>query len=104
MDNTKKSAKIISFPSDRLFVLTAKYNVMILEVENDDAGGFEIRTIAVGDVSDKIGKNAESGKLKIRVFGSLVEPQPQLFALAELEWIRNAFRFRNQVWIRIQHK
>jgi hypothetical protein len=44
-------------------VLTAKYNVMILEVENDDAGGFEIRTIAVGDVSDKIGKNAESGKL-----------------------------------------
>ncbi len=49
--------------ADRLFVLTAKYNVMILEVENDDAGGFEIRTIAVGDVSDKIGKNAESGKL-----------------------------------------
>jgi hypothetical protein len=68
MDNTKKnSAKNyyffpLLFP-DRLFVLTAKYNVMILEVENDDAGGFEIRTIAVGDVSDKIGKNAESGKL-----------------------------------------
>ena len=61
---------------------------MILEVENDDVGGFEIRTIAVGDVSDKIGKNAESGKLYVRVVGSLVEQQPMLFALANRIWNR----------------
>ena len=50
-----------------MFVLTGKYNAMILEVEGggDDGDGdgtnFEIVTRAFGDVGDKNGKKSEAG-------------------------------------------
>lgn len=45
---------------DRLFIVTAKNNAMILEA--DDSGNtLEIITKARGDVGDRIGQNAQTG-------------------------------------------
>jgi len=59
---------------DRLFVLTAKYNAMILEVEKDESG-FEILTRAYGDVRDKTGKKSETGIL------AAIDPESRVIGL-----------------------
>jgi DNA damage-binding protein 1 len=58
----------------RLFVLTAKYNAMILEVEGKGSD-IEILTKAYGDVRDKIGKKSETGIL------AAVDPEARVIGL-----------------------
>ena len=62
---------------DRLFVLTRKFNAMILEVESsgDGAKDFEILTRAYGDVRDKIGKKSETGTLAV------IDPESRVIGL-----------------------
>lgn len=57
-----------------MFVLTQRYNAMILECKSTDNGDIEIITRAHGNVSDRVGKKAETGILavidpKARVIG-----------------------------------
>lgn len=58
---------------DRLFVLTQRYNAMILECQSNGED-IEIMTKAHGNVADKVAKKAETGILavidpKARVIG-----------------------------------
>jgi len=48
---------------DRLFVMTEKFNAMILEADGEDDSKLEIITKAYGDVNDMIGRRSESGIL-----------------------------------------
>jgi len=48
---------------DRLFVMTEKFNAMILEAEGEEDSKLEILTKAYGDVKDLIGKRSEHGIL-----------------------------------------
>lgn len=59
---------------DRLFVMTAKYNAMILEVEGSGSD-LEIVTKAYGDVSDKIGKKSETGII------AAIDPESRVIGL-----------------------
>ncbi|XP_050293342.1 DNA damage-binding protein 1 [Anthonomus grandis grandis] len=59
---------------DLLFILTYRYNAMILECVKDGTDSLDIITKAFGDVSDRIGKPSETGILavidpKARVIG-----------------------------------
>ncbi|CAG0918721.1 unnamed protein product [Notodromas monacha] len=60
---------------DFLFLVTTKYNAMILECTRDEKGELFIRTRAHGSVSDRIGKPAETGVIAI------VDPNSQVIAL-----------------------
>ena len=59
---------------DRLFIVTAKNNAMILEA--DDSGNtLEIITKARGDVGDRIGQNAQTGTRAI------IDPEARVIGL-----------------------
>ncbi len=59
---------------DRLFIVTARHHAMILEVEGSGPS-MEIMTRAHGDVSDRIGKKAETGTL------AAIDPQARMIGL-----------------------
>jgi len=59
---------------DLLFLLTARYNAMILECEQTE-DGIEIITRAHGSVQDRIGRPSETGII------GLIEPQCRLIGL-----------------------
>ena len=75
---------------DRLFIVTAKNNAMILEA--DDSGNtLEIITKARGDVGDRIGQNAQTGTRAIigNVQFSYFFPATFLKVFAELVFLAN---------------
>ena len=59
---------------DRLFIVTAKNNAMILEAEGSDSN-LEIITKARGDVGDRIGQNAQTGTRAI------IDPEARVIGL-----------------------
>ncbi|XP_074660868.1 DNA damage-binding protein 1-like [Tubulanus polymorphus] len=50
---------------DLLFILTSRYNAMILECETDETGNIDIITKAHGNVQDRIGRPSETGIIGI---------------------------------------
>lgn len=50
---------------DRVFILTQRYNAMILECVMNSDGDIEIITKAHGNVADRVGKPAETGILAV---------------------------------------
>ncbi|CAB3248588.1 unnamed protein product [Arctia plantaginis] len=60
---------------DLVFILTARYNAMILEWRSGANGELEVVTRAHGNVSDKIGKPSENGILAV------IDPQARVIGL-----------------------
>lgn len=60
---------------DLVFILTARYNAMILEWRKEDNGELEVVTRAHGNVADKIGKPSENGILAV------IDPQARVIGL-----------------------
>ncbi|KAJ8724163.1 hypothetical protein PYW07_008143 [Mythimna separata] len=60
---------------DLVFILTARYNAMILEWRTAANGELEVVTRAHGNVSDRIGKPAENGILAV------IDPQARVIGL-----------------------
>ncbi|XP_049877553.1 DNA damage-binding protein 1 [Pectinophora gossypiella] len=60
---------------DLVFILTARYNAMILEWRTGANGDLEVVTRAHGDVSDRIGKPSENGILAV------IDPQARVIGL-----------------------
>lgn len=60
---------------DLIFLLTTRYNAMILEWRTSESGELEVVTRAHGNVSDKIGKPSENGILAI------IDPQARVIGL-----------------------
>lgn len=60
---------------DLVFILTARYNAMILEWRTAANGELEVVTRAHGNVSDRIGKPSENGILAV------IDPQARVIGL-----------------------
>ncbi|VVC93005.1 unnamed protein product [Leptidea sinapis] len=60
---------------DLVFILTARYNAMILEWRTGPDGELEVVTRAHGNVSDRIGKPSENGILTV------IDPQARVIGL-----------------------
>ncbi|CAH1637547.1 unnamed protein product [Spodoptera littoralis] len=60
---------------DLVFILTARYNAMILEWRTTASGELEVVTRAHGNVSDRIGKPSENGILAV------IDPQARVIGL-----------------------
>lgn len=60
---------------DLVFILTARYNAMILEWRTGANGELEVVTRAHGNVSDRIGKPSENGILAV------IDPQARVIGL-----------------------
>ncbi|XP_075983007.1 DNA damage-binding protein pic [Anticarsia gemmatalis] len=60
---------------DLVFILTARYNAMILEWRTGPNGELEVVTRAHGNVSDRIGKPSENGILAV------IDPQARVIGL-----------------------
>lgn len=60
---------------DLVFILTARYNAMILEWRTAPNGDLEVVTRAHGNVSDRIGKPSENGILAV------IDPQARVIGL-----------------------
>lgn len=73
--------KIIYLPifqyekKDLVFILTARYNAMILEWRSSSNGDLDVVTRAHGNVSDRIGKPSENGILAV------IDPQARVIGL-----------------------
>lgn len=60
---------------DLVFILTTRYNAMILEWRSGPNGSLEVVTRAHGNVSDRIGKPSENGILAV------IDPQARVIGL-----------------------
>ncbi|CAH0728160.1 unnamed protein product, partial [Brenthis ino] len=60
---------------DLVFILTARYNAMILEWRTGSNGELEVVTRAHGNISDRIGKPSENGILAV------IDPQARVIGL-----------------------
>lgn len=60
---------------DLVFILTARYNAMILEWRTGANGELEVVTRAHGNVADRIGKPSENGILAV------IDPQARVIGL-----------------------
>ncbi|XP_059050799.1 DNA damage-binding protein 1-like [Achroia grisella] len=60
---------------DLVFILTARYNAMILEWRTSSSGELEVVTRAHGNVADRIGKPSENGILVV------IDPQARVIGL-----------------------
>ncbi|CAG9789143.1 unnamed protein product [Diatraea saccharalis] len=60
---------------DLVFILTARYNAMILEWKTGPNGQLEVITRAHGDVSSRVGKPSENGMLAV------IDPQARVIGL-----------------------
>ncbi len=87
---------------DRLFIVTARQNAMILEAEGSGSS-LEIVTKAHGNVGDRIGKKSETGTRAVidpeaRVIGLRI--YDSLFKVIPLEKDQSELRAYNIRWIK----
>ena len=78
---------------DYLFVLTAKYNALILEINRDpERGDFEVNTLANGTISERIGYPSETGAICV------INPKARLIALRIYDGLLNIMKldFKNK--------
>jgi hypothetical protein len=60
---------------DRLFIVTARHNAMILECEGTAGADLEVITVAHGNVGDRIGKRSETGTIAV------IDPESRMIGL-----------------------
>src|SRR5690606_24511185 len=72
---------------DMLFIMTMKYNVMILEINRDPMGDFEVITRAHGIVAERVGQPAENGSI------CAINPKARIIALRIYNGLLNLIKF-----------